>query len=81
MTPVGLLRPEERPDEWGLLEVYEVPPMARSRTVRVAKESKKFFNRNLQHEVAYLISAIRRLDISMAVFVESKETEVKDGRM
>lgn len=70
MAPVGLLGPTEIQDDWGLLEVYDKPPRLRSRTVKRAKESKAFFERNTEAEVRYLTSAIRRLDISMAVFVE-----------
>ena len=74
MAPVGMLEPSEMPDGWGLLEVYEKPPRAQTRTVKMAKESNTFFeNRNVNAEVKYLVSAIRRLDISMAVFIE-KET-------
>jgi len=65
MAPVGMLEPSEIPTEWGLLEVYEKPPMQRSRTVKIAKESVNFYIRNLAAEVSYLVSAIRRLDISM----------------
>jgi len=73
MSPVGLFEPTEIPDGWGLLEVYEIPPMCRNRTVKKAKESKNFsvLERNLSAEVAYLVSAIRRLNISMAVFVSN----------
>ncbi len=73
MAPVGLLSPSEISSEWGLLEVYEKPPRHRNRTVKVAKEGKRFDvgERNLANEVSYLVSAIRRLNISMAVFVEN----------
>lgn len=75
MAPVGLLEPSEMPEGWGLLEVYEIPPMQRkrSRTVKIAKESGRFYERNSDAEVTYLVSAIRRLNISMAVFVEQSE--------
>lgn len=71
MTPVGLLEPDEIPNGWGLLEVYEKPPTLRNRMVKIAVDSKAFFNgeRNLAAEVTYLVSAIRRLNISMAVFI------------
>lgn len=71
MAPVGLLEPSEIPNGWGLLEVYEIPPMCRNRTVKISKESKGFSEgeRNLTGEVSYLVSAIRRINISMAVFV------------
>ena len=69
MAPVGMLEPSEMPDGWGLLEVYDIPPGLRNRTVKTAREGECFYNVNLRAEVAYLVSAIRRLDISMAVFV------------
>ncbi len=73
MAPIGLLEPEEIPDGWGLLEVYEIPPMCRNRTVKITKESKRFSEseRYMSVEISYLVSAIRRLNISMAVFIES----------
>jgi hypothetical protein len=73
MAPVGLLAVAEIPDGWGLLEVYEKQPHQRSRTVRFSKDSERFVERNLASEVSYLVSAIRRLNISMAVFVETAE--------
>ena len=83
MSPVGMLEPSEIPEGWGLLEVYEIPPRQRNRTVNIAKESKRFFEgeRNLAAEVSYLVSAIRRLNISMAVFVEPEQSKEKtDGQ-
>ena len=70
MAPVGLLEPSEILNGWSLLEVYEKPPHCRNRTVETAKESENFTERDSVAEVAYLVSAIRRLDISMAVFVD-----------
>jgi len=64
MSPVGLLQPGEIPKGWGLPGVYEVPPGPRNRTVKKTKESECFYDRNMNAEVAYLVSAIRRLDIS-----------------
>jgi len=68
MAPIGLLEPSEMPDGWGLLEVGEVA--RKYRPVTMAHDSERFFERNLQAEVAYLTSSIRRINISMAVFVE-----------
>ena len=70
MCPVGMVEPDELPSGWGLLEVHEKPPK-QNRRVTKAKESVSFPERNLQSEVSYLVSAIRRINISMAVFVES----------
>lgn len=82
MAPVGMLEPSEIPADWGLLEVYEIPPMCRNRTVKIAKESANFYEvRNLANEVSYLVSAIRRLNISMAVFVEREQSEAEDGNL
>lgn len=60
-APVGVLTPEDIPDGWGLLELDE-------RCVRVKKEpqSKKA---NKAAEVIMLVSVIRRLEISTAVYV------------
>jgi len=68
MAPVGMLKPDEIPDGWGLLEVYE--KTGNHRHVRTSKEPTPFYERNLVNEIGYLVSAIRRIDISMAVFVE-----------
>ena len=68
MAPVGMLDPDEMPENWGLLEVY--PKSRKHRPVKIAKDSGQFFDRKLQAEVSYLVSSIRRIDISMAVFVE-----------
>ena len=67
MTPIGLLDPDELPEGWGLLEVGE--KAVKYRRVTVAKESGRFFDRNTEKEISYLVSAIRRINISMAVFV------------
>lgn len=73
MAPVGLLKPSEILYGWGLLEVYDKPPRFKTRPVIIAKESEVFSERNLQAEISYLTSAIRRIDISMAVFVQSHD--------
>ena len=71
MAPVGLLEPVEMPNGWGLLEVGEIA--RKYRPVRTACDSASFVERNLQAEVSYLVSAMRRINISMAVFVEHEE--------
>ncbi len=71
MAPVGMLSPSEMPDGWGLIEVYEVA--RKHRPIEVVKESKNFYGEaNKRAEVSYLSSAIRRINISMAVFVKSE---------
>jgi hypothetical protein len=75
MAPVGMLEPDEMPEGWGLLEVYDKEyAHQKSRPVREAKQSKDFFERNGLAEVNYLVSAIRRIEISLAVFVEKEES-------
>jgi len=69
MAPVGMFEPSEIPDGWGLLEVYEKLPR-QNRQVKKTKDSKSFVERKLQNEVSYLVSAIRRIKVSMAVFIE-----------
>lgn len=69
MAPVGLLKPSEIPKGWGLLEVYEKTPRM-NRRVRVTVEAESFYERNREAEISYLVSAIRRINISMAVFIE-----------
>ena len=68
MAPVGLLLPKELPEGWGLLEVYKKE--RGHRAVIVEANPKDFTERNLRAELSYLISAIRRIQISMAVFIE-----------
>lgn len=74
MTPIGMLTPDELPEGWGLIEVY--PKERGSRRIRVAKDSKQFEERSVINELSYVLSAIRRIEISLAVFVEApKESE------
>lgn len=75
MAPVGLLEPSEMPEGWGLLEVYEKPPRFKNYVVKIAHHAEPFIERNLQAEVSYLVSAIRRIDISMVVFIEDNKGE------
>ena len=76
MAPAGLLNPKEMPEGWGLLEVHEKPKRKGwSGKVVQAKDSTDFYKRNLQAEVSYLVSAIRRIEISMAVFFVPEEKQ------
>ena len=71
MAPIGLLEPSEIPSGWGLLEVGEIA--RKYRPVSSAKDSKNFYEEtNKRAEVSYLSSSIRRIEISMAVFVSAK---------
>jgi len=69
MAPVGMLKPNEIPNKWGLLEVYEKTPHM-NRRVGITVEAEAFHERNQEAEITYLVSAIRRINISMAVFIE-----------
>jgi len=69
MTPVGMLKQSEIPKGWGLIEVYEKTSRMNHR-VRIAVEAEAFHARNREAEIKYLVSAIRRINISMAVFIE-----------
>jgi len=64
-APKGMLRPDEMPERWGLLEIED----------RCVRERKKPEHQeaNKRAEVIMLTSAIRRLEISSAVFVRSDE--------
>ena len=75
MAPVGLLSPNQMPQGWGLLEVYEKESRHPSyRKIVKTVDSDRFIERNQSAEVSYLVSAIRRIQTSMVVFVE-KESE------
>jgi hypothetical protein len=69
MAPIGMLIPSEIPKGWGLLEVCEKTPRI-NRRVCVTIEAEAFHERNREAEIKYLVSAIRRINISMAVFIE-----------
>jgi len=60
-APKGLLRPDEIPEGWGLLEFD-----GRSVTVSVPAAVQQADKRS---EVAVLASVLRRLEISTAVFI------------
>lgn len=72
-TPKGLLKPDELPEGWGLLEIGE-------HQIREVKEA-THKPANKRAEVKMLMSAIRRLELSTAVFVrEEHNGEWSDGR-
>lgn len=66
-APVGMLKPDELPVGWGLLEVGE-------RQIREVAEPKPK-EANKRRECIMLMSALRRLEISTAVFVRHEEIE------
>ena len=68
-APKGILKPEDMPDKWGLLEID-------GRCVRERKEP-EHQEANKRAEVIMLTSAIRRLEISTAVFVRDDDQNSK----
>lgn len=66
-APKGLLRMEDMPDGWGLLDICE----HHVRQIKPAEQKQA----NKAHEVMMLTSAIRRLEISTAVFVRHEEPD------
>lgn len=64
-APKGLLKADEMPDKWGLLEID-------GRCVRVRKEPEQQ-ETNKRAEVTMLTSSIRRLELSTAVFVRAED--------
>jgi hypothetical protein len=68
MTPTGLVAPEEVPGPWGLIEVYPD-----SQRAHITKQAEKIEGTNKNAEVSMLVSAIRRLELSTAVFVRHEE--------
>ena len=71
MAPRGLLSIAEIPDNWGLIEVGE--KKRKYRELIHGKDAKPFTERNMRDEISYLVSSIRRIDVSMAVFIEPKD--------
>lgn len=70
MAPVGVLSPEDMPHGWGLLEVYKRKRKNAMLPVIQEKDSIQFADRNKDAEITYLVASIRRIEISMAVFVD-----------
>lgn len=68
MAPKGILTPEDLPEGWGLLEATE-------HRVKVIVEA-PFVCGNTRAENILLLSVIRRLELSTAVFVR-QESEVE----
>ena len=65
LIPANLIKPEEVPDSWGLLEMHD-------KQVREKKEA-LFTTANKNAEIVMLVSALRRLELSTAVFVRHEE--------
>ena len=68
-APKGMLRPGEMPDGWGLLEA--------DTWVRIVKEA-DFMEGNKRNECTMLMSALRRLEISSAVYVVHESVDKKE---
>ncbi len=64
-APKGLLKAEEMPESWGLLEIED-------RCVRVRKEA-VHQTANKKAEVVVLMSALRRVEIATAVYVRTED--------
>lgn len=67
MAPKGVLSPDDLPEGWGLLEVTEHQVKE--------KAPAKFVKANKAAEIIMLISVIRRLELSTAVFVVAEKEE------
>jgi hypothetical protein len=72
MVSAKLISPEEVPDPWGLIEIY---PSERARIVKEAKLA----TTNKSAEITMLVSVLRRLEISTAVFVRHEEIKIKEA--
>lgn len=68
-TMAGLIKPEELPDTWGLLELHD-------KQVRIKKEAQIIETVNKNAEIIMLVSVLRRLELSTAVFVRQTDDEV-----
>lgn len=68
MVPKNLISPLEVPDPWGLVEVYPD-----SKIAKITKEAIRVEESNKTAEVTMLVSVIRRLEISTAVFVRHED--------
>ena len=77
MAPVGMFTPDEMPEGWGLLEVYGKERAFRR--IRLSKKSDGFSERNEGAEISYLVSSIRRIEKSMAVFIEPPAGSMAEG--
>ena len=68
-APAGLISPSELPMYWGLIEVDDVGH------INIIQEALQFPEANKHGEIIMLQSVIRRIKISTAVFVETKEPD------
>lgn len=68
MAPVGLLQPEEMLEGWGLIEIYTKTDSGRRKRYET-KTATRFPVINERAQTGMLVSVMRRLEISTAVFV------------
>ena len=68
MAPIGLLKPEELPENWGLIEIYAKTDSGRRKRYET-KIATHFPVINERAQTGMLVSVMRRLEISTAVFV------------
>jgi len=66
-APVGVICPHEVPDGWGLLEVHEKQIVKTTEAIRKPA--------NKKNECKMLMSILRRVEISTAVFVRQEGVE------
>lgn len=71
--PPGLVTEKDLPEGWGLLEICE----KRVRTIREAAHKRA----EKRCEVVMLMSSIRRLEISTAVFVRQEEDPTEEAAL
>ena len=75
VAPQNLLSPDEIPDAWGFIEAYENPIHPNRISLRIVKDSSTFTSSNKHSEITMLVSAIRRLELSTAVFVRQEDDD------
>ena len=75
-APPGMIKPEELPDGWGLLEPHPYKCMKRD-YIKVIKEA-EYIGGDKQCECCMLMSALRRLEISTAVYVVHDDSDNKE---
>ncbi len=79
MAPVGLLKPDELLEDWGLIEIYEKTDRGRRRRYET-KTATHCPEINERAQTGMLVSVMRRLEISTAVFVRQPlESDSCDG--
>lgn len=80
IAPVGMLKLNEMPDGWGLIEMMpKETKLQQNYPLRMARDSKSF-TKNKSNEIKFLTSAIRRIEISMAVFIEPITEEKENDK-